>query len=63
MEAKPHLIDRYCIAGSEAECAARVRDYATAGAEHVIFNIGCAAGEEFLDQAQRMAALLTVEVS
>jgi probable F420-dependent oxidoreductase len=63
MEVKPHLIDRYCIAGSEEECAARVRDYAAAGAEHVIFNIGCAAGDEFLDQAQRLASLLTVEVS
>ena len=63
MEVKPHLVDRYCIAGSDEECAARVRDYAAAGAEHVIFNIGCAAGDELLDQAQRLASLLTVEVS
>jgi len=63
MEVKPYLIDRYCIAGSEEECAARIRDYASAGAEHVIFNIGCAAGDELLDQAQRLATLATVEVS
>ena len=30
---------------------ATVREYAHAGAEHVIFNIGCAAGDELLDQA------------
>jgi probable F420-dependent oxidoreductase len=63
MEVKPHLIDRYCIAGSEEECAARLRDYADAGCEHLVFNIGCAAGDELLDQAQRLASLLTVEVS
>jgi probable F420-dependent oxidoreductase len=63
MEVKPYLIDRYCIAGSEEECAARIRDYADAGAEHLIFNVGCAAGDELLGQAQRLASLLTVEVS
>jgi alkanesulfonate monooxygenase SsuD/methylene tetrahydromethanopterin reductase-like flavin-dependent oxidoreductase (luciferase family) len=60
---KPHLVDRYCIAGSEEECAARIRDYAEAGVEHLVFNIGCAAGDELLDQAQRLASLHTVEVS
>jgi alkanesulfonate monooxygenase SsuD/methylene tetrahydromethanopterin reductase-like flavin-dependent oxidoreductase (luciferase family) len=54
MEVKPHLIDRYCVAGSEEECAARVRDYADAGCEHLVFNIGCAAGDELLDQAVRL---------
>jgi probable F420-dependent oxidoreductase len=63
MEVKPHLVVRCCIAGSEEECAARMRDYADAGAEHLIFNVGCAAGDELLDQAQRLASLLTVEVS
>lgn len=33
------------------------------GGRHVIVNIGCAAGEELLDQAGRLASLLTVEVS
>jgi probable F420-dependent oxidoreductase len=63
MEVKPHLVDRYCIAGSEEECAARIRDYADAGAEHMVFNVGCPAGDELLGQAQRLASLLTVEVS
>jgi probable F420-dependent oxidoreductase len=62
MEVEPHLIDRYCIAGSEEECAARLRAYAEAGVEHLIFNIGCAAGDELLDQAQRLVSL-TVEVA
>jgi len=51
MKVEPHLIDRYCIAGSEEECAARLRAYAEAGVEHLIFNIGCEAGDELLDQA------------
>jgi probable F420-dependent oxidoreductase len=63
MTVEPHLVDRYCIAGSPEECAARVREYVDAGAEHVILNLGCSAGEEFLDQAERLASLLTVEVS
>jgi probable F420-dependent oxidoreductase len=63
MTVGPHLVDRYCVAGSPEGCAARVRDYADAGAEHVIFNIGCAAGDEFLDQASQLASLLTVEVA
>jgi probable F420-dependent oxidoreductase len=54
MQVEPHLIDRYCIAGSEEDCAARLRAYADAGVEHLIFNIGCAAGDELLDQAQRL---------
>jgi probable F420-dependent oxidoreductase len=63
MTVGPHLVDRYCVAGSPEECAARVRQYADAGAEHVIFNIGCAPGDELLDQAAELASLLTVEVT
>jgi probable F420-dependent oxidoreductase len=63
MKVGPHLVDRYCIAGSRDECAARVRAYADAGCEHVVFNIGCAAGDEFLDQAQQLASLVALEVS
>ena len=62
MKVEPHLIDRYCIAGSEEECAARLRAYADAGVEHLVFNIGCPAGDELLDQAQRLVSL-TVEVA
>jgi probable F420-dependent oxidoreductase len=63
MAVEPHLVDRYCIAGPPEACAARVREYADAGAEHVILNIGCAPGEGLLDQAAQLASLLTVEVS
>jgi len=63
MKVEPHLIDRYCIAGSAEDYAARVQAYAEAGVEHLVFNIGCPSGDEFLDQAQRLASLLTVEVS
>ena len=62
MRVEPHLVDRYCIAGSQDECAARAREYVDAGAEHVILNLGCAAGDEFLEQAELLASLLKVEV-
>jgi probable F420-dependent oxidoreductase len=63
MEVRPQLVDRYCITGSEEECAARIRDYADAGVHDLVFNVACAAGDEFLDQARRLARLVTVEVS
>jgi probable F420-dependent oxidoreductase len=62
MSVEPHLVARYCIAGSEDECAARVREYAAAGAEHLIFNVGCAAGDEFLDQADRLHQAASVSL-
>ena len=34
-----HVVDRYCVAGTPEECAARVREYIDAGAQHVVFNI------------------------
>jgi probable F420-dependent oxidoreductase len=34
-----HVVDRYCVAGTPDECAARVREYLDAGARHVVFNI------------------------
>jgi probable F420-dependent oxidoreductase len=34
-----HVVDRYCVAGTPEECAARVREYVDAGAQHVVFNI------------------------
>ena len=34
-----HVVDRYCVAGTPEECAARVREYVAAGAEHIVFNI------------------------
>jgi probable F420-dependent oxidoreductase len=34
-----HVVDRYCVAGTPEECAGRVREYADAGAQHIVFNI------------------------
>ena len=34
-----HVVDRYCVAGTPDECAARIREYADAGAEHIVFNL------------------------
>jgi alkanesulfonate monooxygenase SsuD/methylene tetrahydromethanopterin reductase-like flavin-dependent oxidoreductase (luciferase family) len=44
-----HVVDRYCVAGSAEECAARIREYVDAGARHIVFNI-----LEF-DDAERLA--------
>jgi probable F420-dependent oxidoreductase len=50
-----HLVERYCLAGTPDECAARIRDYLGAGAQHLLFNL-CAEPSDFLDQAERLAA-------
>lgn len=34
-----NVVDRYCVAGTAEECAARVRAYVEAGARHIVFNI------------------------
>ena len=34
-----HVVDRYCVAGTPDECAARVREYVDAGAGHIVFNL------------------------
>ena len=34
-----HVVERYCLAGSHEECAARLREYLDAGARHVVFNV------------------------
>ena len=44
-----HVVDRYCVAGSAEECAARIREYVDAGARHIVFNI------LELDDAERLA--------
>ena len=55
MDVDPGLIDRYCAAGTPEEVAARVREYADAGAEHVIFNLGCGPAD-FLEQVEQLRA-------
>jgi probable F420-dependent oxidoreductase len=44
-----HVVDRYCVAGTPEECAARIREYVDAGARHIVFNI------LELDDAERLA--------
>lgn len=53
MEVDPELVDRYCAAGTPDDIAARVEAYSDAGAEHVIFNLGCGP-DEFLSQVEQL---------
>ena len=43
------VVERYCVAGTPDECAARIRSYVEAGARHVVFN------PLELDDAERLA--------
>jgi probable F420-dependent oxidoreductase len=51
-----HVVDRYCVAGTPDECAARVREYVDAGARHVVFNILELDDAERLMEVARAAA-------
>ena len=50
----PHAIDRYCVTGTPDECRARVRAYADAGVQHLVFN-PAVGPERLLDQVERLA--------
>ena len=51
MEFAPHHVACLCVAGTPEECAARLREYAAAGAEHVCLNP--AVGDDgFLEQCR-----------
>jgi alkanesulfonate monooxygenase SsuD/methylene tetrahydromethanopterin reductase-like flavin-dependent oxidoreductase (luciferase family) len=55
-----HAIERYCVAGTPEECAARVRAYAEAGVCHLVFN-PVVAPDQLLEQIDRLAdAVVTV---
>jgi probable F420-dependent oxidoreductase len=51
-----HVVDRYCVAGTPEECAARVREYVDAGARHVVFNLCEPEDAERLAEVARAAA-------
>jgi probable F420-dependent oxidoreductase len=51
-----HVVDRYCIAGSPEECAARLREYVDAGARHIVFNVCEPEDVERLREVARAAA-------
>ncbi len=50
----PHAIERYCLAGTPAECASRARAYAEAGVRHLVFN-PVVAPDRLLEQVERLA--------
>jgi probable F420-dependent oxidoreductase len=51
-----HVVDRYCVAGTADECAARVREYVDAGARHIVFNIAAREDAERLAEVVLAAA-------
>ena len=51
-----HVVDRYCVAGTPDECAARVREYVDAGAQHIVFNIAAPEDAERLAEVVLAAA-------
>lgn len=51
-----HVVDRYCVAGSPDECAARVREYVEAGARHIVFNVAAPEDAERLAEVALAAA-------
>jgi probable F420-dependent oxidoreductase len=61
-EFSPQAIERYCLAGTAAECAARVEAYAEAGVRHLIVNPSVPP-ERLPEQVERLAdAVLTAAV-
>ncbi len=56
----PQAVERYCVAGTPEECAARVRAYVEVGVRHVVFN-PAVPSVRLLEQVDRLAgALLSV---
>jgi probable F420-dependent oxidoreductase len=62
MEIGEHLVGRYCLPGPPEKCAARLGEYAEAGARHVVFNL-CSAHGDFLEQAERLFSEVAAGVS
>jgi probable F420-dependent oxidoreductase len=55
-EFSEHVVDRYCVGGTPDECAARVREYVDAGAQHIVFNIAAPEDAERLAEVVLAAA-------
>jgi alkanesulfonate monooxygenase SsuD/methylene tetrahydromethanopterin reductase-like flavin-dependent oxidoreductase (luciferase family) len=56
MRFEPHHVERLCVAGTREECAARLQEYADAGAAFVSLNP--AVDEDgFLGQVERLATV------
>lgn len=53
MEFQPHHVERLCIVGAPDECAARIREYADAGAAFVSLN-PAVDDQSFLTQVERL---------
>jgi probable F420-dependent oxidoreductase len=53
-EFSTHAVERYCVVGSESECAERVAAYVEAGARHVVFQPAVEPAELF-EQIDRLA--------
>jgi alkanesulfonate monooxygenase SsuD/methylene tetrahydromethanopterin reductase-like flavin-dependent oxidoreductase (luciferase family) len=58
-EFSTHAVERYCIVGSEAQCAERVAEYVAAGAEHVVFHPAVEPGR-LEEQFERLASVVSV---
>lgn len=59
-EIEPWVVERYCLAGTPAQCRARLRAYAQAGARHAVLNL-CAGPGDFMAQAERLAHEVVAE--
>ena len=54
-----HAIERYCVAGTPSECAAKVRAYADAGVRHLVFN-PVVSPDRLLEQIERLGDIVAV---
>jgi probable F420-dependent oxidoreductase len=54
-----HAIERYCLAGTPAECVARAYAYAEAGVRHLVLN-PVVAPDRLLDQVARLADVVVM---
>jgi probable F420-dependent oxidoreductase len=55
-------VERYCIAGTPTECAARVQGYVAAGIEHIVFN-PAVTPDRLLEQVERLADAVVAVVA